>query len=105
MAFNPVFDSGFNLMESEYTTKGKCGPITKGVCNMNRFCNNNGECGPEQTHRDNSNNNIYRFCNQYNDTNCMSFADKHIDGRILTFTNKDNYQIYGLKKSSCSQTQ
>ena len=101
MSYIPIFDSGFSVMNGEQDLKGKCGVENKGVCYRNRFCNMSGECGPEKTHSDTSINNTYRFCNQYNDTNCLSFVDKQLDGRLLTFANKDNYYVYGLKRMTC----
>lgn len=101
MSYIPIFDSGFHVMNSELSTSGKCGPENKGICNRNRYCNVMGECGPEQTHRDDSQNNSYRFCNKYNDTNCMSFVDKQTNGKLMVHTTKDNYYVYGLKRMTC----
>lgn len=102
MSYKPVFNSGFKIMNTEFDTKGKCGSETNGICNTDRFCNRAGECGPEQTHKDDSTNSNYRLCRKYNDINCKTFVDKQIDGRIMVHDTRDNYHIYGLKRMSCS---
>ena len=104
MSYNPVFTSGFKVMNGEYATQGKCGVAVNGLCNKDRFCNQAGECGPEQTHKDGSSNNQYRFCRKYNDIDCKSFSDKLIDGRFMTHDTKDNYYIYGLKRMACPKS-
>ena len=63
-----------NILKPEKYTYGKCGKAF-GFCNGNRYCNNDGQCGPESTHKTKieHENTQYRLC-VGRDTNCIRNA-------------------------------
>ncbi len=48
-----------NLVPEKYSY-GKCGPKF-GFCNGNRYCNKDGECGEEKSHKQQTNNENYKY--------------------------------------------
>jgi hypothetical protein len=88
LSYNPnketteKYETDFNTLRHEAFTKFKCGPESKGYCNIGRACNDEGVCGSMETHnKPNGKHTKYRSCNGPLDTNCVSkvYCDQNYD--------------------------